>query len=97
MEIDIKNKDVFYVSLKGRLDTTTAPLLDEKLKEYDCTKDLVFDFKDLEYISSAGLRLLLSYKKKTDSNNKKEIVKNPNAVVMEVFRVTGFKNVLTIE
>ena len=59
-------------------------------------KDLVFDFKDLEYISSAGLRILLSAQK-TMSSQGKMVVKNVNETIMEIFEVTGFCEVLTIE
>ena len=97
MEIKIIDEKEFLVILEGRLDTTTAPNLEKALSEYKLDKDLVFDFKNLQYISSAGLRLLLSYKKKVSQNNLKEIVRSPNDVVMEVFHVTGFENILTIE
>ena len=83
--------------LEGRLDTVTAPELEGVLKEsLDGVKDLVFDFKDLEYISSAGLRILLSAQK-TMSSQGKMVVKNVNETIMEIFEVTGFCEVLTIE
>ena len=81
--------------LEGRLDTMTAPELEKELKEnYDSITGLVLDFKDLEYISSAGLRVLLSAHK---ALNGKLVVKNVIDTVMEVFEITGFADILTIE
>lgn len=98
MEITIKHKDSLVVSLNGRLDTTTSVELDTKIKNEKIEEDLVIlDFTELEYISSAGLRVLLSIKKMLDASNKKLEIHNINQVVKEVFSVTGFKNVLTIK
>lgn len=83
------------IMLEGRLDTMTAPELEKELKEnYDSITGLVLDFKDLEYISSAGLRVLLSAHKVL---NGKLVVKNVIDTVMEVFEITGFADILTIE
>ncbi|MDD6845153.1 MAG: STAS domain-containing protein [Clostridia bacterium] len=83
------------IMLEGRLDTMTAPELEKELKEnYDSITGLVLDFKDLEYISSAGLRVLLSAHK---ALNGKLVVKNVIDTVMEVFEITGFADILTIE
>ena len=85
------------VALEGRLDTTTAPLLDDELKTcLSGIENLEFDFKDLEYISSAGLRVLL-WAQKTMNQNGSMVVKNVSEVVNEVFEVTGFADILTIE
>lgn len=93
---NIKGENAEFI-LEGRLDTVTAPELEGVLKEsLDGVKDLVFDFKDLEYISSAGLRILLSAQK-TMSSQGKMVVKNVNETIMEIFEVTGFCEVLTIE
>ena len=82
------------IMLEGRLDTMTAPELEKELKEnYDSITGLVLDFKDLEYISSAGLRVLLSAHK---ALNGKLVVKNVIDTVMEVFEITGFADILTI-
>lgn len=98
MEITVNHGEQLVISLNGRLDTTTSVLLDNKFKEIEITEDLVIiDFKDLEYISSAGLRVLLSIKKKLDSKGKSLEIHNINAVIKEVFSVTGFKNVLTVK
>ncbi len=85
------------VSLEGRLDTTTAPQLEEELKSsLDGVTDLVIDIKDTQYISSAGLRVLLSAQK-TMNKQGKMVVKNPSEEVKEIFDVTGFSDILTIE
>ncbi|MCH5258610.1 MAG: STAS domain-containing protein [Lachnospiraceae bacterium] len=85
------------IALEGRLDTTTAPQLDEELKNSigDCTT-LVIDFKELEYLSSAGLRILLSTQKVMNKQGKM-IIRNVNETIMEVFEMTGFVDILTIE
>ncbi len=97
MDIKIEDEKKYVVLLNGRLDTTTSTKLEEALASFDFKKDLVFDFKNLEYISSAGLRLLLSYKKKLSINDLDVIVRNPNDVVMEVFNITGFDKILKLE
>ena len=99
MEI-IKNviDDVTNIALVGRLDTTTAPELNEELKKVfaENVKNIVMDFKELEYISSAGLRELL-FASKTIGDEGKLIIKNVNDEIMEVFEITGFSDILTIE
>ncbi|MDY3780841.1 MAG: STAS domain-containing protein [Candidatus Faecousia sp.] len=83
------------VTVSGRLDTLTAPALEQELKtSLDGVTQLVLDFKDLEYISSAGLRVLLGAHKAMKGNL---IVKNANQALMEVFDITGFADILTIE
>lgn len=84
-------------ALEGRLDTTTSPLLEAELKEnLEGVTDLIFDFSQLEYISSAGLRVMLMAQKMMNAQGNM-IVKNVNEIVMEVFEVTGFDEILTIE
>lgn len=85
------------VKVEGRLDTTTAPELEEELKcAIDEANELVFDLEGLEYLSSAGLRILLaSQKKMTEKGGMK--VTNVNDVIMEIFEITGFSDILTIE
>ena len=81
---------------EGRLDTVTAPELESALKEIlNQTTDLTFDFVNLNYISSAGLRVLLSAQKTMNSQGKMT-VKNVNETIMEIFEVTGFSDILTI-
>ena len=84
-------------SLTGRLDTVTAPELEKALKEsLSGVTDLTLDFENLEYISSAGLRVLLSAHKIMSRQGKMRLI-NVNEVVQEVFDVTGFTDILTIE
>lgn len=84
------------VALTGRLDTTTAPELETELKQsLSGIKELVLDFAGLEYLSSAGLRILLSVQKMMNRQGSM-VVKNVNETIMEIFEVTGFVDVLTI-
>ena len=85
------------VALEGRLDTTTAPKLEEKLHgSVDGVSRLVFDLAKLEYISSAGLRVLLAMQKLMNQQGEM-VLQNVNEAVMEVFEVTGFSDILRIE
>ena len=98
MEIQVLKNDNIVIQLKGRLDTTTSPQLDQKIKEIEIDKDVVvLDFKELEYISSAGLRVLLAIKKQIEAQNKTLEIHNIHEVINEVFNVTGFINVLNIK
>lgn len=93
----IKNGEELTIAIEGRLDTTTAPELDDSLKaEYDGVTKLAFDFTKLEYISSAGLRVLLSAQKVMNKQGSM-VVKNVSEEVKEIFEVTGFSDILTIE
>ena len=92
-----RNGDELTVALEGRLDTTTAPELDDMLKEeLGDVKKLSFDFAKLEYISSAGLRVLL-ISQKTMNKQGSMVIKNVNEEINEIFEVTGFTDILTIE
>ena len=82
------------VALEGRLDTTTAQKLEEELR--DGITRLVFDVEKLEYISSAGLRVLLAMQKLMNQQGEM-VLQNVNEAVMEVFEVTGFSDILRIE
>ncbi len=85
------------VALTGRLDTITAPQLEAELKSsLDGVDSLDLDFAGLEYISSAGLRVLLSAQKIMNRQGRM-VIRNVNEIVLEVFRVTGFTDILTIE
>lgn len=87
----------FTVALSGRLDSVTAPELEAKLDDVlKNAKELCFDFNELEYISSAGLRILLKAQKAMSTKDKMTI-KGVNEIVMGVFEVTGFTDILTIE
>ena len=84
-------------ALEGRLDTSTAPQLEGKINNsIEGVTDLKFDFANLEYISSAGLRVLLSAQKAMNKQGKMAI-QNVSEEVMEIFEVTGFSDILTIE
>ena len=84
------------VALEGRLDTTTAPELEQSLKEsMDSATELTLDFSKLDYISSAGLRVLLAAHKAMAKKSGMKVV-NANEMVKEVFDVTGFADILTI-
>ena len=84
------------LTIVGRLDTTTAPILEQEVKELGGVTKLVLDFVNLEYISSAGLRILLGAQK-TMNKQGEMIIKNVNDTISEVFEVTGFVDILTIE
>ena len=98
MTIEIKrNAKDTVIELVGRLDTTTAPTLDKTINEdLGNTNNLVLDLKQLEYISSAGLRVLLAAQKKMQKIGSMK-VKNVCEAVMEVFEMTGFADILVIE
>lgn len=84
------------ILLEGRLDTTTSPMLETELKQaLDGITELTFNFEKLEYISSAGLRILLAAQKRM-SKQGSMVVKDVNEVIAEVFEVTGFSDILTI-
>ena len=81
----------------GRLDTTTAPQLEQELKEsLEGVKELILDLAGLENISSAGLRVLLAAQRRMNKQGSMKLI-NVNELVMEVFEVTGFSTILTIE
>ena len=84
------------VALEGRLDTTTVPKLEELRGSVDGVSRLVFDLAKLEYISSAGLRVLLAMQKLMNRQGAM-LLRNVNEAVMEVFEVTGFSDILRIE
>ena len=85
------------IALEGRLDTTTAPQLEGELRSaLDGVTELSFDLKALDYISSAGLRVLLSAQKVMNKQGSM-VIRNANETLMEIFDVTGFSDILTIE
>ena len=85
------------IALEGRLDTTTSPDLEETLAaSLDGTTALVFDFAKLDYLSSAGLRVLLSAQKRMNRQGSMKLVR-VNDAVKEVFEITGFSDFLTVE
>mgnify|MGYP002627213759 CR=1 FL=1 len=91
------NGNTLIIALEGRLDTTTAPELEKELKDsQDTANELTLDFAALNYISSAGLRVLLSTHKAMSKKGGMKVV-NANEMVKEVFDVTGFVDILDIE
>ncbi len=98
MNIDkIKNGTSVTYAVSGRLDTTTAPELEKIIKsELDGVTDLTFDFSELDYISSAGLRILLAAQKTMNAQGTMKVT-GINEIISEIFDVTGFSDILTIE
>lgn len=92
-----RHRSVLTVALEGRLDTLTAPELEERLEPaLEDIDKLVFDFAELRYISSAGLRVLLTAMQVMEGQGEM-VVKNVNSEIMEIFEVTGFIDNLNIE
>ena len=98
MEVKTKVENgTLFIALEGRLDTVTSQELANELpREKRADLDLDLDFKDLEYVSSAGLRLLVLFKKEAQATNNKMVIRNINDVVKEIFSVTGFDKILKI-
>ncbi len=91
------NAGTLNMAISGRVDTTTAPALENELKDsYDSCESLILDFAQVEYISSAGLRVLLSAQKVMSKKGGMKLV-NVSRDIMEIFEVTGFTDILTIE
>ena len=89
--------DKLYVSVEGRLDTITSPDLEKEVNEsIENVKDLTLDFEKVEYISSSGLRVLLAEQKVMNKQGSMKVI-NVNDTIMEIFEVTGFTDILTIE
>ena len=92
-----RNGSELVLTLEGRLDTTTAPMLEKELKqEIGGVNLLIMDFAGVEYISSAGLRVLLAAQKVMNRQGSM-LLKNVNDDINEVFEITGFSDILTIE
>jgi anti-sigma B factor antagonist len=92
-----KNGNTLQVSVEGRVDTATAPRFDAEVKSaLSGITELVIDFSELDYISSAGLRVLLSLQKTMNSQGSMKIT-GVNETVNEVLEITGFSEILTIE
>ena len=92
-----KNNDLLTIALEGELDALSAPLLDKEINDKlgDCN-EIVFDMEKLEYISSAGLRVLLTTQKLMNERGSMKL-KNVTDAVMDVFDITGFSDILSIE
>ncbi len=97
LSIETKNENGVTVELTGRLDTVTAPSLEVKFDEIlPAAESLVIDMEKLEYVSSAGLRLLLKAQKEMAKKGGMKLI-HVNDEVMEVFEITGFSDILTVE
>lgn len=98
MNVNTRVKDnTLFIDLEGRLDTVTSQQLGELLpNEKRRNLDIDFNFEKLEYISSAGLRILVLFKKEAQATNNKMVIRNINDVVKEIFTVTGFDKILKI-
>ena len=97
MKIDLKKEDKkLTIKLDGKLDTNTSPELDSKMNELEGMEEVIIDMKELDYISSAGLRVLLSMQKVMNKQGKMTII-NVCDNVMDIFEVTGFSDILTIQ
>ncbi|MBO4252041.1 MAG: STAS domain-containing protein [Clostridia bacterium] len=95
--IKTQNAGALNIALEGSLNTTTAPLLEAELKtSLDGISELVLDFAKLDYISSAGLRVLLSAQKVMAKTGKMKVI-HANESIMEIFDITGFSDILNIE
>ena len=98
MNINIeKENGVTVIKIEGRLDTTSAPELEKAINdEGEALKNLVLDFKGVDYISSAGLRVLLTAQKKMNVQGSMELI-NVGEAVMDIFEMTGFADILVIK
>ncbi len=100
MKINVeKNQPELILKISGRVDTTTSPEMEETINHnltVEITK-LVLDFTEVEYISSAGLRVLLSNHKNMKQKDNIMVVKGANEEVQEVFKITGFSDILNLE
>ena len=97
MKINKSMKDSeLVIALEGRLDTNTASDLENEVQNLAGIKILIFDFEKLDYISSAGLRILLSCQKKMSIQGRM-MIKNVNEAIKDVFDITGFSDILTID
>ena len=95
--ISKRNGSTMEIALDGRLDTTTAPELEKEVRgKLAGITELVFDFSEVEYVSSAGLRIMMLAKKELKAGGIMK-VRNANELILEVFEVTGFSDVVTIE
>ena len=98
MNVNTRVKDnTLFIDLEGRLDTVTSQQLSDLLPtEKRRNLDIDFNFEKLEYVSSAGLRILVLFKKEAQATNNKMVIRNINDVIREIFSVTGFDKILKI-
>ena len=99
MKIELKKEnETFVINLEGRLDTNTAPDLEKELEDYYNRENfnMVLNFEKLDFVSSAGLRVLLLMQKKANALKGKMVIENVKPEIQEVFNMTGFSEILTI-
>lgn len=100
MKIEVKQDgEIFVVELEGRMDTNTSPEFQKEMEAY-YTKtgfNMILNFDKLDFVSSAGLRVLLLIQKKSKALNGSLVIKNVKPEIQEVFDMTGFSDILTIE
>ena len=93
-----KDNETLTAVISGRIDTTSSPELENEIKsDLEGIKKIILDFKNVEYISSSGLRVLLSLHKTMTASDGELIISKPADMVVEVFEVTGFADILNIE
>ena len=99
MKLNVKTQGKkMEVTLEGRMDSITAPEFEREIfPQLEGITELILDFSDLAYLSSAGLRVLLSCQKKMNAAKGSMVVKHVNEIIMEVFEATGFDSILTVE
>lgn len=96
MTINKKETDgILEISIDGRIDTVTSPMLEEELRDLTGITELTLDFANVSYISSAGLRVLLSAQKRMNTLGKMTL-KNVSEEILEIFEITGFTDFLTV-
>ena len=100
MKIDVKQDgEIFVVELEGRMDTNTSPEFQKEMEVYYSKEgfNMILDFVNLDFVSSAGLRVLLLIQKKSKALSGSLVIKNVKPEIQEVFDMTGFSDILTIE
>ncbi|HAZ05529.1 MAG TPA: anti-sigma factor antagonist [Acetobacterium sp.] len=100
MKIEVKQEgEIFVVELEGRMDTNTSPEFQKEMETYYSKEgfQMILDFDQLDFVSSAGLRVLLLIQKKSKALNGSLVIKNVKPEIQEVFDMTGFSDILTIE
>lgn len=93
---ETRENGVLSIALEGRLDSNTAPQLQEHTQDLSGVTDMTIDMDKLEYVSSAGLRVILKAQKTMQQQGSLKLI-NVNSVIMEIFELTGFTDILTIE
>ncbi|AWW26512.1 STAS domain-containing protein [Acetobacterium carbinolicum] len=100
MKIEVKQEsDIFLVELEGRMDTNTSPEFQKEMEPYYTKQGfkMILNFDKLDFVSSAGLRVLLLIQKKSKALDGSLVIKNVKPEIQEVFDMTGFSDILTIE